>query len=90
MKLSEDVHPLLDRKNLALLAQYNIRFCIIKTVFVVKNLIANLRSLSILLSAKSEKVASMLMISYTAASSLRFRYYHLLFMPFFHYSDVIC
>jgi len=53
MKLSEDVHAMLDRKNLALLAQYNIR------------------SISALLSAKSERVAAMLMISYTAASSLR-------------------
>ena len=55
-----------------------------KTVSVVKQLIANLRSLSALLSTKSERVASMLMISYTAASSLRFSYYHMLFMHFYH------
>ena len=80
MKLSEDVHPMLDRKNLALLAQYNIRYYVIKTVSVVKQLIANLRSISALLSAKSERVAAMLMISYTAASSLRFGYYHMLYI----------
>ena len=38
-------------------------------------MLSHFRTLSALLSTKSEKVASMLMISYTAATSLRFGIY---------------